>query len=189
MDSISSSFPDLPKDGKTTCEIFIVDVLEYLITDSIYSLAEIIKTLNIYEVNYMTNYSWFGFAHIKLAKWSGYFRTLLRIQEGKDPKKKIFQKLRSLLGWDFLFYLDVRYHYDLALKYYYNAVQMHREGEAYKKMVTHMYFLEDDLNDNLYHFCAAMERYNINTGNLRKIINKLKEEIEGTSEKEGSKTV
>ncbi|MEM6802963.1 MAG: hypothetical protein AAF696_16255, partial [Bacteroidota bacterium] len=189
FDRIKESFSQLQKEEYLTQDLFIIDVLEYLITDSIYGLAELVKILNIYGINYMTNNSLLGFAHIKLAKWSSYFRTLLRIQEGKDPDKQIFQKLEKLLGWDFLYYLDVRYHYDLALKYYYYALQMHREGEGYKKMVSHMYFLEDDLNDNLYHFCAAMERYNINTGNLREIINKLKKEIEGTPDGklEGSK--
>ena len=37
-----------------------------------------------------------------------------------------------------------------------------------------MFFLEDDFNDNMYHFNAAMERYKINIGAIRKKIDFLK---------------
>ena len=179
LEEIHEAFQDSELEAQRDEKGFIAAVVEYLITDSIYSLAELTNILNLYELNYMTNNSLFGFVHLKLAKWSSCYRTILRVQKGEDPEKSIFKKLEKILGWDFLYYLDIRYHYDLALQYYYYAMQMHKEGEAYKNLSHYMYFLEDDFNGNLYHFCAAMERYNLNTGRLREIIDRLKVEIEG----------
>ena len=189
LEDIHEAFQDSELEAQRDEKGFIAAVVEYLITDSIYSLAELTNILNLYELNYMTNNSLFGFVHLKLAKWSSCYRTILRVQKGEDPEKSIFKKLEKILGWDFLYYLDIRYHYDLALQYYYYAMQMHKEGEAYKNLSHHMYFLEDDFNGNLYHFCAAMERYNLNTGRLRGIIDRLKVEIEGDKNRDipGSK--
>ncbi|MCO6487707.1 MAG: hypothetical protein J5I98_04775 [Phaeodactylibacter sp.] len=57
---------------------------------------------------------------------------------------------------------------------------MHTEGQAYKDSLINMYFLEDDFNDNLYHFCAANERYRINSGLIREKIIDLKKKVRGS---------
>ncbi|MEZ4775244.1 MAG: ATP-binding protein [Bacteroidia bacterium] len=165
---------DIFKDKKPD----VVDMLEYLITDSIYNLAELVHHLNLYGLNYMTSYSYLGYTHYKLATWCRFYRTILRIQDKKDEEKTIFKKLEKLLGRDFLYFLDIKYHYELSIQYFHSALQLHREGKAYRDVISGMYFLEDDFNDNLYHFCAGLERYKINTGSIRKMINKLKQKVE-----------
>ena len=70
-----------------------------------------------------------------------------------------------------------KYHYELALNNFYSAIQMHNEGKEYKQNLNNMFFLQDDFNDNLYHFCAANERYRINNGVVRKKIKWLKDQV------------
>lgn len=46
-----------------------------------------------------------------------------------------------------------------------------------------MYYLEDDYNDNLYHFGAAIERYKINTGVLRQKLDYCKNQLKLVNDK------
>ena len=190
-----ASLPQIKNESKKRFDLAISsysDILEYLISDSISNLAELIHTLNVYGKNYMASYSYLGFIHLKLATWCRYYRTLLREQDDNDEEKSIFKKLKALLGRDYLYFLEIRYHYELAIQYFHSALQLHREGKTYKDALSDMFYLEDDFNDNLYHFCAALERYKINTGSIRSIINELKRRVEGIqddpiNEYEGSK--
>ncbi len=53
---------------------------------------------------------------------------------------------------------------EMALKKYRKAREMHREGAAYKEMVSNMHFLDDDLNNDTCQFYFAIERYYNNCG-------------------------
>ncbi|MEZ4825428.1 MAG: ATP-binding protein [Bacteroidia bacterium] len=78
------------------------DILEYLITDSLFHLAELIQNLNLYGINYMTSYSYLGFSHYRLATWSSYYRTILRIQgDKKDERNRFFRNLSGC--WEEIF--------------------------------------------------------------------------------------
>lgn len=160
--------------------------LEARILDSMFCLYEVIRSLNIYGINYITNHSFLANAHYKLANWCRAYYNLRMIMVAKagpgEPEKRkagqeLDQKLIQLLGTDALFALEPNYHCEQALEHYYAAMQTHKGGRSYRDNVTNLSFLEDDLNDNLTHFSAATERFRINTGVIREKIKSLKKEI------------
>lgn len=50
-----------------------------------------------------------------------------------------------------------------ATEYYKKAIRLHSEGKEYKSFIQQMYVLDDDFNDSLVHFSAALERSLMNT--------------------------
>ncbi|MCC7467349.1 MAG: ATP-binding protein [Saprospiraceae bacterium] len=163
--------------------------LEARVLDSIFCLYEVIRSLNIYGINYITNHSFLANAHYKLANWcrAYYNLRMIRISNaGSDELEKrkagqeMDQKLIQLLGTDALYALEPNYHCEQALEHYYAAMQTHKGGRSYRDNVTNLSFLEDDLNDNLTHFSAATERFRINTGVIRDKIKSLKREIKNS---------
>lgn len=140
----------------------IFQILEFLITDSIFGLQEIIRSVKIYGVTYMVNYSILAFAHKKMGQWCKYFH-LYRKYAPNYRSKKILEELIRLIGEDQLQYISTIYHFEQARDAYYSIFQLHSEGKAYKDMIDNMFYLNDDFNDTTYHFNAAAERYRINT--------------------------
>lgn len=67
----------------------------------------------------------------------------------------------------------------MAIESYKNALEMHHEGRAYKNMISQMYYLDDDLKNDTIQFGAAIERYKINNGYIKRQIGIL----EGVSQK------
>ncbi|WP_299229200.1 ATP-binding protein [uncultured Psychroserpens sp.] len=55
-----------------------------------------------------------------------------------------------------------------AIDFFYKSIGLHSEGSEYRAIIKDMYILEDDFNDSLVHFCAALERSVINTGIIEK---------------------
>lgn len=51
----------------------------------------------------------------------------------------------------------------MAIKCYRKTIEMHKEGKAYKEMISKMYYLDDDLKNDTIQFDSAIERYKINT--------------------------
>jgi len=150
------------------------DIVKFLIQDSIFCLFDIVKAINIFGINYTTNNSFLANAHRKLGNWC---QILEHLNNDEDIKENLQNGLKKLLGTDAIYQLEPRYHYELSINYSYSAIQMHSEGKAYKETLNHMYFLQDDFNDNLYHFCASNERYRINTGVVRSKINRMKKHV------------
>ncbi len=143
------------------------ELVEFLIYDSIFCLFDVLKTQDIYGSSYMISHSYRANAHYKLANWC---EALLNYKQ--TMKLEDQEEFAKLLGTDATYYLEPNYHNELAIKHYRAAMEMHTEGKAYKDRLHDMYFLEDDYNDNFYHFCAANERYRLNTELIPK---KLKE--------------
>ncbi len=161
------------------------ELVKFLIYDAIFCLFDVLKTQDIYGSSYMISHSYRANAHYKLANWCEAllnYRKLVHYSEKDEhheQKKKREKerreeedKLANLLGTDATYYLEPNYHNELAIKHYRAAIEMHTEGKAYKDRLHDMYFLEDDYNDNFYHFCAANERYRLN---IKLIANKLKD--------------
>jgi len=180
-----------PDDAVDNC----YNAIENCVLDSIFCLYEIIRSLNIYGTNYVTNHSFIANAHFKLANWCRAFQNLkygyveeykLTDKAKNDPwtvpheGQQFDDKLIKLLGTDALYALEVNYHNEQAIEHYYAAIQTHKGGRSYRDNVTNMSFLEDDLNDNLTHFSAATERFRINTGVIRTKIGELKKKIAGS---------
>ena len=58
------------------------------------------------------------------------------------------------------------YSEEMALKAFRKAREIHREGKAYKDMISRMYYLDDDLKNDTIQFDLAIERFKINCGNI-----------------------
>lgn len=143
--------------------------LRFLIGDSIFALREIIRTLNTYGINYITNYSFLANAHYKLANWCSIYLAYksLAFNESILNQCCIDQEIATLIGVKNLSLLEPFYHNDLAVAMYRKSIQMHTEGVSYKNVNEEMHFLDDDYNDNLTHFCTANERFRINNDAIR----------------------
>lgn len=168
-----------------------------MVEDSIFCLYEVIRTLNIYGINYVTNHSYLASVHQKMGAWCQALKNLGICDEKLSERIRNTEKRRHAAPREdkgdnaHVFYerlgieaynLEPNYHFELAAQHYHAALQTHNGGRAYKENVTNMSFLEDDFNDNLTHFCAATERYRINTGAIRNKINALKKQIGDTTQ-------
>lgn len=154
-----------------------------IIQDSIFALFEIIRSLNIFGINYACNHSFLANMHARLADWCTMamnYALIDQLAQGNNWGQApccINSELRASLGDDNIHYLDPEYHCELAIQHYHAALQMHNGGSVYKKINQSMSFLEDDFNDNLYHFIAALERLRINTGAIDQQLKLLKEKM------------
>ena len=64
---------------------------------------------------------------------------------------------------------------EMALKSYRSTIEVHREGKAYKDMMSKMYYVDGDLKNDTVQFDLAVERFKINNGYIDKRIKDLME--------------
>ncbi|KJU83893.1 conserved hypothetical protein, membrane [Candidatus Magnetobacterium bavaricum] len=149
-------------------------VMEFLITDSIFCLSEIIKISKTYVFSYDMNHSYMAATHLRLAIWCDYYKAYEKYDPEKtpDPKKTsdITDALKNLTGEAETVTIDPNYQYEMARHHCLCAIETHTERKAYKNMIETMYYLNDDFNDSFYHFSAALERFRINTGQIEEIL-------------------
>ncbi|AXG71511.1 AAA ATPase domain protein [Kordia sp. SMS9] len=88
------------------------------------------------------------------------------------------KELMIILGSEILSYLEPKTHYEIANQYYYKVVQMHSDSKAYNDKLYEIYILEDDYNDISTHHALASERMRVNTGSIRKKLNRIKKKLE-----------
>ena len=67
-------------------------------------------------------------------------------------------------------YTLTNYSWELTIKSYRDAIGVHREGRAYKEMISRMFYLDDDLKNDTVQFDLAIERFKINSGYIDKSI-------------------
>ena len=157
------------------------ELLKYLICDSIYCLMEVVRSFNVFGVTYIASHASIALAHEHLGNWCNYYQ-IIKGQGKKDLQtERFFVELKETLieyiGEINSQYLDIGYHFKIALQYYYSSLEVHNEGDAYKRAIEELHYLDDDFDDNLSHFCGAIERYRINTGWVRRKIQRLKENM------------
>ncbi len=141
--------------------------IEFLITDSIFCLYQIINHFNMYDISYRTNYSFIASVHEKMGNWCFYYNAYRVYMDNNKDSERIQKHLEKLIGSENPSTLTPNYHFELAVQYYESAIQVHTEGKAYKHLIKKMDYFNDDYNSELYHFSAAMERYNLNTKRIR----------------------
>lgn len=96
----------------------------------------------------------------------GYLHTLFHIDEFKSAciksSKDFFYSV--LINIDKVnIHINIsNYMAEMALKKFRQVREMHREGAAYKDMISNMYILDDDLNNDTSQFYIALERYTNN---------------------------
>ena len=195
----------------------IKELIEFLITDSIFCLHEIIVNSEQYGKSFLVNHSFMAKNHKKLMFWSELYYLYIFIfdimKAKKDNKVKLIdekieklrrdtvskfkthynvsikesflkliekkisnpdilldtdinKKLSRLIGRDNVPLINTSYQCEKAIKEYYSAVETHTEGNAYKNLIEEMYYLNDDFNDNTYHFSVAIERFMLNSKTL-----------------------
>ncbi len=149
----------------------------HLIADSIFCLWEATRMLKNYEVNYITNYSFYANGYIKLGNWVELYHKCLWVKKHlpdgltipNDPEIM----LHDLIGQDAAQSIDQYLFYELGIQALTNSIQMHRQGKIYRDVNATMHFLNDDYNDNLTHFSAATERFRINNGSIRRTLDNI----------------
>ncbi|MEM9298211.1 MAG: hypothetical protein AAGA64_07450, partial [Bacteroidota bacterium] len=167
------------------------DILIHLISDSIYCLIEIIRSFKTFGINYISNYSLLGYAHDHLGNWCSIYHYINKLHDQfytSDSLQKrccgfadkLHDRLLQLIEINNIDYLDIGYHYKMAIQSFYSVLEMHNGGLMYKRTMQEMYYLDDDYDDNLNHFCSAIERLRINTGTIRHKINELKQKVKET---------
>ena len=69
----------------------------------------------------------------------------------------------SLIGKPNIQYTYTNYSGEMALVSYRSAKEQHREGRAYKDMISRMYYIDDELKNDTVQFDLAVERFKINS--------------------------
>lgn len=77
---------------------------------------------------------------------------------------EFYNHILSVIEPTNLRYIISNYPAEMALLYYNKAIEMHTEGNAYKEMISGLYYLDDDLQNDTEQFYMALERYMINCG-------------------------
>lgn len=165
-----------------------------IVLNSIYCISEIINIYHASGTSYLMNNSALGDYHRRLGLWlkkleffkmiyerfygfidKNYYQDMLK---GLKPTKNInlnpILRLSKMINPDYAISLKPISQYHLAVRHYYLAIQMHQVGSNYRGLVINSYYLEDDFNDNLFHFNCSLERHKINTGKLRNRIQEVK---------------
>lgn len=154
-------------------------MLDYfqLILNSIFNLSQIDRIINTYGINYMLSYSYMAKTHEHLGTWLKHLQLCRILNNRYELKIPLDETLEKLVGPQLSTTLDALTAYQVALQFYYQAIQLHKEGNTYRHQVNNLVYLEDDYNDNLYHFGAALERLRINSGAIRERIDFLEKEL------------
>lgn len=127
----------------------------YLITDSIFCSTSIIRIITSMGLSFITSHSLHGFAYEARAYWCSEY---LNLKNNKELFEECSQNLKKLLGSETLDTLHPDYNYEKALIHYLHAQEAHHGKTAFMHMIDKMHYLDDDFDDEYYHFHAALER-------------------------------
>lgn len=151
-----------------------------LAVDYLFSMTSIVRILKIYGMDYSMGFSYCAFTHLRIAK---FLCIMNQLNEKNDPGLVEYMKngVHYMLGDKSRSILDEQYHFQMAREYYEKAIQLHTAGSEYKSLIGSLIYLEDDINDNAYHFGAALDRYMMMNGlfhkNRQECMNMVKDSI------------
>lgn len=151
-----------------------------LCVNSVFCLHRIIKIINICGITYMMSYSYLANFHRRLGYWLKRLELCRLLYKRQLISFDVDTNLVDLIGADALRTLDSTSQFQLALQNYHRAIQLHTQGKTYQRQISNMVYLEDDYNDNLYHYCAAVERQQINSGRILLYIEILEKEMKNS---------
>ena len=152
-----------------------IDFVSFIVREALFCNLVIIQAQRLFGIDYISNFIHLASAHERMGNWCVALENLESLFGEKFIRANKI-RLKAKLGSDAIYYLEPNYQYEQAIQSYYNGIQTHCEGKAYRDQIHNFYFLEDDFNDNLSHFAISMERLRINTGFVR-------EKIRGLSKK------
>lgn len=86
----------------------------------------------------------------------------------ETPKEftAFFAKVLSTIGKTNNQYLIVNYSTEMTIDSFRKAKEVHCQGQAYKNLISKMFFLDDDFNNDTVQFDMAIERFKINSGHI-----------------------
>ena len=151
-----------------------LEKLDYLIVDSISCFRELIKTIELYKVSYIHSHRHLASIYDRLASWI----TLFESSKNSDLKSQLASQIGEVEAND----LNINSAYEHAIAHYYRTIELHSEGDAYSTITQNMYSLDDNYNDNLFHFSATLDRIEINLGLIEKRIVILERKTKGRNE-------
>lgn len=134
----------------------------------LYCMLTILRAMDLYETDYMLGYSYQAYTHFRIAQFLVDHKGMVLydpLLKGAIQQITELSEFRGSKTID-----DPLYHFSMAKKYYVKTLQLHTEGTEYRSTMDDMIYLEDDINDNAYHFGAAMERYLLGNQTIRKYI-------------------
>ncbi|MFC4632403.1 ATP-binding protein [Dokdonia ponticola] len=152
--------------------------IEKFTIEALFALRESIKIIQMYSPGYIIGYSYLATAHMWSGDWCKLYEKNLRYKNYDATPKQLDDLLnndiREIIGQSSMYFLESNYQYETAIQNYHKVLQMHSEGLAYKDKLCDLFVLEDDYNDSLTHFNLALERFQVNTGQIRERIDYLK---------------
>lgn len=89
-----------------------------------------------------------------------------RIFKCRNISDRLFGNMLHTIKKPNIQFLMTNYSEEMALRAFRQAKETHREGKAYKDMISRMYYLDDDLKNDTVQFDLAVERFKINCGNI-----------------------
>ena len=97
-------------------------------------------------------------------------------KSGTETRSTVFyNQVLAAIDRTNLRYIISNYSAEMALDYYRKAKEMHTEGNAYKEMISNMYYLDDDLQNDTFQYHIALERYMLNCGYIDRKAKSLKD--------------
>jgi len=124
---------------------------DHFIADSIYCFTSIIRILMTSGISYITNHLMLAYAYENRGEWCD------RIKEIQN-KAEFNETLKDLIGSEAFDTLKPLYNYEKAIQHYHHSVESHQGKTAYANLIDKMFYLDDDYDDEYYHFHAALER-------------------------------
>ena len=98
---------------------------------------------------------------------------LREIWQCHNVSDRFFESVLLAIDKPNIHYTLLNYSMEMALKSYRSTIEMHREGKAYKDMISKMHYLDDDLKNDTVQFDLAVERFKINNGFIESNISEL----------------
>lgn len=169
--------------GMGTSSSEIKNMYIQLTASSISCLFQAIQIIKIFNPNPYLSCSLLANFHRRLGRWYKHYYLCKMLFSASDKSEKphnIDTILETILGKEVMVTIDNASQFQHAIQLFHKAKEMHSNGGSYHTQISNYLYLEGDYDDNLYHFGIALERQQINSGNIRKKIKELEKEL-GTS--------
>ncbi len=172
----ANNLTDIIFSFKNSRNDFLIEKSElFKAIDEIHTCCKnLLNITSTYGISYIMTYSYLGSLNKNIYKMSCFMNKLeknitsLVSQRNSQELSKLAEDFKFKERWTFQ---NADYYRRQATDNFTKAVNLHSEGIEYKSMIQNMYILEDDFNDLLVHFCAALERSLVNTGVIEKKLN------------------
>jgi hypothetical protein len=144
--------------------------------DYLHAQFSALLMMDIYGPDYTISHSLKGFIHYSI----GEFIREWRVDRDDDiPIEDFVEFIARHIGFNPQGSMgDDSYHYSMAIGHMTKAKQLHSQGQEYMKNMDNLIYLEDDINDNAYHFGAAYDRYLMINDTFDVIIKKSEKQIQ-----------